>query len=607
MRCDVAQAHLSGTLDGDGDRGALVEVADHVAGCGPCSAFESAALAVRRRLRFETVADVPDIAGPVMASLPQPQPTKARRRPLWFPVAAALVAGMVAGAALVGGASRDAPTAEAALPGRVLRAQEGITSLDARLEIVERGWHRGVPERRFSGRLTYRSPESLALSLRDTTTYPSAAWVHNDVDLVVTADEWWTRGPRDCPVQALPACTPRDPRVRSVRAREPFSAGSPAPLDLVVPVRSFTNSAPPAALDSRRVAGRDTVGVVVSAAQVAPLLDGLRPAGNLRSLHPADAVRLWLDSRTLVPLRLEAVAGGGADRRRWAASRGYVDRPGSILLDVRLGDVRVNGPVAVGGFERAPSNSLSTVGGFVADGAPVKPPPGLPAGFRAWRSGRTTLEGSAPVEVASWTDGSAWVKVRSTSAWSGPGLFGDLGGVARRVDLGPAGVGYVSEDGTRVALHGADRDVVVLGSAGPEVLRRVAASLAATGTAVPPSWPEASSAPLSEVVARGLRPLVLRARHGFANPSLRVDGTTVTVAYAGPGERGFVLVAAPGNRLSPPLDPDARGTRVRGAPGRYSPSRGELEWVEGGRVVTLRSTTLGGVELAALAGDLYTP
>lgn len=612
MRCDVAQMHLSRQLDGDGagdgdsgaGAGAGADVAAHVAGCRRCALFETSALAVRRRLRFEPVGAVPDVAGRVMASLPT---RVVQRRRSWVPVAAALLAGMVAGASMVGGVSRDAPVAEAELARRVSSAQEGITSIDARLSVTEQGWHAAVPERRFTGHLTYRSPESLALSLRDTTTYPSRAWVRNDVDLVVTADEWWSRGPRDCPQNALPGCTPRAPRVRRVRAREPFASGAPAPLELVVPVRSFSNAAASPGLGTRRVAGRGATGVVVSAGQVAPLLDGLRPAGNLRSVHPSDAVRLWLDSRTLIPLQIEVVAGDGPDRRRWAADRGYVDQAGSVVLDVRLSAVRVNRPVGEDAFAAGPDDALSTSGGFEADPVPVASPAGLPRGYRAWRSGRTTTTGPSPVDVASWTDGRAWVKVRSTTGWAGPGLFGDIGGVARPIDLGRAGVGYMSEDGTAVAVHGTDRDLVVLGSARPAVLLAVASSMGTRGTAVPSAWPEASSASLAAVVARGLRPLVLPARRGFGPPSLRVDDVTVTVAYAGPGERGFVLVTAPGRRLSPPLDPGARGAQVRGRLGRYSPSRGELEWVEGGRVLSLRSKTLSAGELVGLARDLRQP
>lgn len=346
--------------------------------------------------------------------------------------------------------------------------------------------------------------------------------------------------------------------------------------------------------------------MVVSAGQLAPLLGGLRPAGNLRDVHPSDAVRLWLDARTAVPLQLQVVAGTGADRRRWAAGRGYTDEAGTVVLDVRLAAVRYNAPVADGAFPAAPPEALTTGGGFSA-AAESTTPAGLPEGFTPWRSGTTTVAGSPPVDVASWSDGRAWVKVRSTSGWVGPGLFGGLGGVVRPLRLGAAGIAYASEDGSKLALRAAGRDVVVLGSAAPSVLRSVAASLGVVGTRVPDSWPEASSTSVSQAAAQGLDPLVLPPGRGFGPPGVRVDGATVTVSYTGPGERGFVLVISPGARLSPPLDPDVRGTQVRGVVGRYSPGRGVVEWVEGTRLLSMASRTLSGAELADLAGGLGPP
>ncbi|MCU1373518.1 MAG: hypothetical protein JWO68_804, partial [Actinomycetia bacterium] len=65
-----------------------------------------------------------------------------------------------------------------------------------------------------------------------------------------------------------------------------------------------------------------------------------------------------------------------------------------------------------------------------------------------------------------------------------------------------------------------------------------------------------------------------------------------------------VLATRDGSTLSPPLDPDVVGVVVRGRTGRWSPRRGELEWVEGGRQWSLRSTTVGMAELVAVAHEL---
>jgi hypothetical protein len=207
------------------------------------------------------------------------------------------------------------------------------------------------------------------------------------------------------------------------------------------------------------------------------------------------------------------------------------------------------------------------------------------------------------VAVRTWTDGRAWLKMWATRNWPGGRLFGDLGQLVRSTGLG-AGVAYWSEDGTRVAVHGEGVDLLVTGSVSGAERASVAASLPVAGRPVPSGWAEAATSTLLEAAAAdpGLRrPRDLR---GFAPPAVRVDGRTVTQAYAGPGSRGFLLLQAPGDRLAPPLDDDPVGVRVRGTDGRWSPSRGELEWVEHSRVLTLRSTTLPLAELLAIAPGL---
>ena len=73
------------------------------------------------------------------------------------------------------------------------------------------------------------------------------------------------------------------------------------------------------------------------------------------------------------------------------------------------------------------------------------------------------------------------------------------------------------------------------------------------------------------------------------------------------GERGFRVTVAPGASLVPPLEADVIGVEVRGLPGRFTPNRGELEWVEAGHVITLRSSTLGLEELLAVATKMDNP
>jgi hypothetical protein len=628
MRCDQARADLSLAADGELTAGRAGPLAAHLASCGSCSGFQAQLVTVRRRLRFEPVGAVPDVAPRVMAAVqhrgrpaalahePAPvPPRRGRRGGGLLPAVAAFVAGAVLGATFVGlGGRRPAQIAMADLPARVVAAQRVVTSLAAEVSLVERNWHPRVPERVLAGRLRYRAPESLALQLTDRTAYPSAAWVRDDVTLVVTGDRWWRRGPRGCPVEAQPDCTPRAPQVRVVERREPFADATPVPLDLVTPVRSFTPAAAVAPLGSRRVGGRAAVGVAVTAAQVAPLLAGLAPAGNLRAFHPADPAELWLDEEALAPLALRVTVAGGGERQRWAAAHGYRDRPGQAVLELTLRGVTVNRPLEADAFPPPPAGTRLEDAGFRDQVRPAAPgaatagvgvpdPAWLPARFRPYRSGVAGGPRGPSVAVRTWTDGRAWVKVRATRDWPGGRLFGDLGPLVRPLGLG-AGVAYASEDGGRVAIHGSGVDLAVSGSLAPADLARVAASLPAAGRPVPGGWAEAATATLPEAGAAS--PGLLRPSDpaGFAPPAVRVDGKAVTLAYGGAGSRGFLLVQAPGVRLTPPLDEDASGVRVRGSDGRWSPGRGELEWVEAGRTFDLRSATLSLEELLAIAASL---
>jgi hypothetical protein len=513
------------------------------------------------------------------------------------------------GAAFVGLDVREPVQVRAAMPERIVEAQTRVTSLAADITLVERGWHAQVPERRYEGRLAYRAPESLALAFEDRTAYPDDRWVPNDVDVVADGDTWWARGPAPSPAEALPGCADPTPRVQAVTGREPFRATTPAPLDLVVPVRSFALASEPEPLGTRTVGGRRAVGLAVTAAQVEPLIAGLRQAGTLRQVHPADPAELWLDEQALVPLRLLVRVGEGAERALWAARHGYPDEPGAPILELSFSGVSINDGVPDTAFAPPPADAPLRDAGFLDREALDVPEPGwLPDGMQTHRAGVTRGTGDAPtVAIATWSDGRAWLKVRATRDWAGGRLFGGLGDAVRPVALG-GGTAYVGEGGRRVALHDAGRDIVVTGSLPETELLRVAASLDVTGRPVPAHWHEAGVVTLDRLAeeASGTLDGVLAPPEldGFAPAAARVTDDAVVVAVTGPGARSFVLTLAPGDALAPPLEPDVRGVEVRGTAGRYTPGNGELEWVEDGRIVSLRSATLSLDELAAIAERL---
>lgn len=608
MRCDEAQLVLSEAFDGEGTGPQLAaDAANHRAGCEQCQRFEAELAQLRRELRFEVIDEVPDIAPRVVAALPRAKPrsrTPARARRL-VPVAAAFVVGAVCSAIVFAGTrDGDRGVAAADIPARVVAAQQSVRSLSATVSIVERGWHADVPSRTFHGRLTYEAPESMTLILSDDTDYPSPAWITDDVALVVDGPTLWRKGPRACPAESQPACTPPAPEVSVVQRREPFADGSPVPLELITPVESFALAGTPATLPGRTIGGRDALGVVVTAGQVDALLDGLRPAGNLREVHPLDTVELWLDTRSFVPLALRVISADRPERARWAAARRYQERAGDVVLELELTDVRINGSDAEFKPPAPPAVASRTVDtGFVDGPSGAPQPESVPPGLAPHREGHIATTGPQ-VDVRTWTDGRAWLKVRSTSAWAGGRLFGDLGPIVRAVDLGAAGTAYASEDGSRVALHGDGIDVVVTGSVPSSRLRAVAADLGVVALPVPADWAESATATLADAQVAIDDLLVPASLTGFGPPAIRVEGDEVSMAYAGPGDRGFLLVQLPGAVFTPPLDPDVQGVRVRRREGRYSPSRGELEWGELGRVVSIRSTTLSLPELLAVAATL---
>jgi Putative zinc-finger len=621
VRCDDARAAISLRLDGELPDGADVRAVDeHADACAECSRFERHAERVRSALRLEALGAVPDLAPAVLADVgPRENPGRPAvtdgghplrsasrpRRPLVVAAALAAIAGLATGVAFVGLGPEPRSPAAADLPDRVLAAQAGIESLDARFQLVEGDGTTGDPwERELEGRLVYEAPESLALTVSD-------QWSTDaDLRLVVNGERWWQSTVRACfPRPDWTGCPDAARRwVRSVQGREPFSESSPVPLELINPVDGFTPAASrPAGLGTRTIAGRRAVGVAVTAAQMGPFLDGLSTGAHLRAVHPGDPVDLWLDDEHLVPLEVRVRAASDPDRARWASGQGATDRAGETVLRFTVTSVTINGPIADDAFATSagivPDQVLDA--GFRQGGGSGGPfPSDLPEGFRPYRSGTITGTGGPTIAVDSWTDGRAWLAVRSTREWPGGRLFGGLGTSVRTVDLGDAGVAYMSDDGKKVALHGDDIDVVVSGSVAPDELRAVATSLGVTGLGVPRSWDESATATLAQAADAMPGLLVAPELDGFGQPAVRIADGTVIQDYAGAGDRGFTLVQSGVGTLTPPANGDIVGIEVRGAAGRYSAERGQLEWVEGGTTHGLSSYTLTLAELLALAQSL---
>lgn len=614
MQCDEATEHISLALDGAIDPPELERLESHLATCASCQTFRQSSLRVRQHLRFEVVTAVPDVESAVLDAVRQEpaRSVRTRRRsrtPVrWLAPAAALLAGIIVGATFIGvRADRSPDTAAAAdLSSRILVAQGRVDALDAELRVTERGWHPDVPVRTYEGHLEYRAPESLSITLDDTSTYPSKAWQPNDVTTIVDRDQAWRGGVAACPRESQPSCTPDRLRLLGTTEREPFPDAAPAPLDLVVPVGSFAGGGASVALGERTISRREAVGVEITVAQAAPLLDGLLTNGNWRELYPTDRVRLWLERRSLVPLQLDVYAARSQERDRWAARRGYADDPATPILELQLRDVRIDSADGAE-FPRAPQGALERSQGFrdlPTDQVDAPTPGFLPAGMTPYRSGVVETPGGPAVSVRTWTDGRAWLKVRVTREWPGGRLFGDVGAQVRAADLGPSGVAFVGDGGRRVGLHGVGVDVVVTGSVSREALIEVASTLGVHGEPVPTNWSESATTTVGQAAKALPGVLVAHRLTGFSDPAIRIDDDVVTLAYAGAGARTFELFEAADAVLTPPVDPDVRGVEVRGHTGRYSPERGELEWIENGIAITLRSDTLSLGESLRIADRL---
>jgi hypothetical protein len=650
VRCDDARRTLSAVVDGDEAAGPeqADEMRAHVGRCDPCSDFEETLLGLRTQLRVEAVGAAPDVVDAVLQrvrAIPTPPPVPierwlrpTRERYLWATTAlwagrgtvgAAAAVGFLAGLAYVGLGGEGTVPAAADLPARLATAQTTVRSLSADIEVVEHGRPDRDGARQFTGRLVYGGPEDLQLTLAETA--PSreraqggGAPGDGDVQLRVDGDRWLLDSVRGCmPAPGRAACPTGAARVvRAVTGRAPFSEAAPVPLELVAPVESFALAPDPPSLGERDVAGRPAVGFRATAAQLARFLEQLSPAGDLRAVHPTDPVEMWLDRDDLVPLALDVYAAGGPERERWAATQGYADRAGEPVLSFAADQVQVNGDVDPatpgdpadldGGVTLLAAGTPEqhrTDEGFVPGDAPLVPvPAGLPAGFTAARSGTTQAPGGPAVEVRSWTDGRAWVKVEATAEWRAEHLFGGLGAAVRTVDLGDAGQGYLSADGGRVAVHTDGLDVVVTGSLPSDELVELAAGLGLHGIATPDGWREASATTLTRAAARMPRLLSTTAGglDGFGHPAIRVvPDDTVTQVYAGPGDRGFVLTQRATPDLPPPPD-DTVGVEVRGHAGRYSAEQSLLEWSEGGSALSLTSPTLSLPELLDIAATLRT-
>jgi hypothetical protein len=630
MRCEAAERELSALLDGEILDGETLR--EHIESCPRCQEFEARSRRLRELVRLEPAAPVPDLVPAIMGEVRgRPAP---RAVPAWIGYAASFVAGAVAASLIAGGlpALRSGPEAALAteIPRRVVAAAAEVTSYRAAFVVTERNFHPRVPRRRFETRVAFSAPERFRARISDTTAYPGPSWPRNDLTLAVDGDRWLLREPLTCPREALPVCSLAGVRFRSVHGREPFDADAPLPTDIVLPVRTLSGTNRVRVVGETTALGRDAVVIELSYRDATPLFEYLYAGGSWRPLYPHDRVLVTLDRETWFPLAYEVLPLGGIERDRWALRNGLpVEPPGRSVLSVRAQSFR-DGPVAIQrlpampgtdeGFRDRPMASLAATTGWE---------PVLPAelrGLTPYRSG--TYTGRTMEEVLlSFTRGLTWLKIRETRGWDEPAPYGDVGELAQAVTVG-SGVAYyepaTAELGRRLSVHARGVDLYMESNLPRRDLLEVAASLPVRGLRVPNRW-LSLRLPGGEVQERVTLEEAVRAAPFVLLPEELPEGyyaaaafeleavgrREVTVYFRRPGSEldgvGIRLHQATGVGLPPPTDPDALAVRVRGTTGRYSPSRGELEWIEDGVYRSLSGTALDLGGLLAAAGSLEVP
>ncbi|MDP3984491.1 MAG: hypothetical protein Q8Q52_05735, partial [Acidimicrobiia bacterium] len=579
MRCDRVRPFISAMIDGEEPP---ARAARHLQTCLSCQAFQTDLRQLRRSIRIETVGVVPDVASSVIARLPQ------RRARIWLAPAAGFLAGALVGALLAGGVSGPRPSLAAELPEAVVAVQSQVDEFSGSFSVTER--IKPGETRIYQGNLSYRAPETVSLSITQVSGPPD--WLENTTVLIVNATTAYASRPFPCP--ALDGCPGTAQRQVVTVGRDPFSAATVAPLDLVVPASVFRNAEEPVRLDDDEIAGHPVLGMEVSAAQARPLLDALFGSGNWREIHDTDTVALWLERDRYTPLAVAITAGDGTDRAMWAARRGYVDAVDAPYLELRYQQVEFDADADIG--EEFPPGGEHIDASFRA--GEIGPPPIDPA-MPLVATG--TIKGAVQTEVWAWSDGRAWVRLDRTRSWEGPGLFGNLGGIVRPVELSLGPV-YVAGDGAAVHIHSASADLVLYGSVESARLLELAGEVDVAAEAVPSDWPEAEGAATN--ITGTLIPIGLE---DFSDPIVRQSGNVVVIDLIGSGTRSARITQQTGSFLKPPFDPDARIVLVRGLEGRYSPQLGLLEWIEEGTVVGISAPTLSMEELVAIARVLERP
>jgi outer membrane lipoprotein-sorting protein len=630
VNCEQTQLVFSTRMDGErvGAREAEAAAA-HAEGCVRCQLFAQRTTRIRSSVRIRVAEQVPDLVEPIMAAVARERIRPSSMAPVidgWIgsrrvsrrprhrrpktlaPAVAAAIAGLIVGSLVVGGPwqlGATRPIAAATVVRDVRNAAPALQAFQGSYTIHEFGLSPEVPERLLEMDVAFRSPQRFRLEVDDRTDYPSSSWTPTDLLFIGDVTTTFTSGPSGCPGDL-----PEDvcPRTRATTARlSEYSAAAPLPADLVLPVATFGSTRGLQVLDRERFDGRDAVLLRLSFERAAPMFPFLRIGGTWRPFFDRDKVLLWLDAGSWLPLRMAVYPSRSGERRGWELRYGRrVESPDAPILDVRMDAAS----------ETPPDVSL-----FRIPGAPTSLPPRLdelPAsiGYAPATPGDAgDLElvsivlptASAPVTPSSllvYAKGLDYLKVAERRDWNGPGPFGPVDGVAQQVPLGGDGVAYYEPAGEgygrRLAIHTPRADLFLETNLPRERLLEIAASLPVRGEALPSSWSRLGSPGVKvervgvvEALATAGLPASLPERlpEGYVVASAElskvgtaVEGATLYLRQPDMDAAGEPLTLHIERETGLPSPSSSTQSRIRfaGVEGRWTPTRSQLEWVDGG-------------------------
>lgn len=599
MDHDRIRMELSARLDGEVTTAVSDALDEHLATCSACRTYEARLAAVRQTMRVRALEeDVPDLTAAVMRRVTAIPSNRwgelARFRLRIAAVAAAAMALVVFGASLP---FTDSPS-DIATAGEVSKnvqnAARMLDSYEASFDIVERGWHEDVRTRRFTAQVWFRAPEDIHVQVTDRTDYPSSAWPTNDYEMIANADRWWIEERSACPTEGLPAC-PRpyilDSTIerRAVLHRQPFDGTTPLPTDIVVPLSTLASGSGVDVLGRTAIAGRSALRVRLDHRRALPLVSALQVGGSWREFHPLDTVDIWLDAETWFPLRFEVRAGTSPDRSLWALRRSLSDVPGDVLLRVTARSFDGD-PVLSDGIFSAPRSGALRDGGFEGLGATSSAVVEIPIGLRPYRAGRlgarrirTYTDGLTFLKVATTREGALDIAPEAEELRSPTGFLYYLPASAtssRRVDIvGKTQHLTLESNLPREELIAIAATTQIEGREAPKILRR------SGGTVVARAHPDAAL----DRYPFALKPNYLPAGYQAATAVVTTNAAgndTVVVYYRHPeieSEGTGIRVAQSSNiAYLPPSSEEFVDVSVDGGVGRWSPERGELEWIDDG-------------------------